>query len=233
MPIIATCSSHWKYALAKKMIDLSVDIVKVLLMRQGFSFNPNNHATLKNIKNTVVINATTNTITVSNTTNTFTRTSGSWLTDGFVVGNKITTTNFINAANNGTWLISALTATVMTITTTAGTDPVLTDETNTTVVNLTWVSNDELATGFGYTQDTMTTGIITVTEDNINNRMDATFPTITWTASTGSIGPTPGAILYDDTSADDTIIGYIDFGGDQTALDTNTFNITNGIIRIA
>lgn len=233
MPVTASVSNHFKWALAKKMIDLSVDSVKVLLMRSGFVWNKDNHATLLNIKKTLAINATTNTITVNDTTNTFTRTSGSFLDDGFVVGNKVTTTNFTNAGNNGTWLISALTATVMTVTTTAGGDPALTNETNTTVTNLTWTSNDELATGNGYTADSKTTGTITLTEDDTNDYLNATFPTVTWTASGGSIGPTPGAILYDDTSSDDTIIGYIDFGGEQTATDGNPFNIANGIIRIS
>lgn len=233
MAVTATLSNHMKYALAKKLIDLDTDTIKVLLMRSGFVFNKDSHATKINIKKTVVIDATGNTITVNNTTNTFTRTSGSFLTDGFVVGNKVTTTNFTNANNNGTWLISVITALVMTVTTTAGGDPTLTDETNTTITNLTWVSDDELITGSGYTQDTKTTGEITVTEDDGNDRCDSTFPTVTWTATGGDIGPTPGAILYDDTSSDDTIVGYLDFGGEQTATDTTPFSIANGTIRIA
>lgn len=233
MAVVATTTNHFKYSLAKKLIDLSTDSVKVLLMRSGFTFSKKTMDTILNLKLTVAINATGNTITVSNTTKTYTRTSGSFITDGFVVGNMVTTTNFTNANNNGTWLISVLTATVMTVTTTAGGSPTLTDETNTTVTNLTWVSNDELATGFGYTQNSKTTGTITVTEDDTNDYMNATFPTVTWTASGGSIGPTPGAILFDDTSSDKTVVGYIDFGGNQTATDTNPFNIANGTIRIS
>ncbi|MFZ2603077.1 MAG: hypothetical protein WAX79_03625, partial [Candidatus Omnitrophota bacterium] len=149
MAVSAVLSNHAKFMLGTKKIDIPVDSVKCLLMRSGFVFSKDNHAALINIKVTVVINATGNTITVSNTTNTFTRTSGSFLTDGFVVGNKVTTTNFTNALNNGTWLISTVTALVMTVTTLAGGDPTLVDETNTTVTNLTWASDDELATGFG------------------------------------------------------------------------------------
>lgn len=232
MAVIVTYSNHFKKALLNKEIDIDTDSIKVLLMRSGFVFNKDSHATLDNIKKTAVIDASGNTITVSNTTNTFTRTSGSFLTDGFVVGNKVTTTNFTNANNNGTWLISVVTALVMTVTTTAGGDPTLTDETNTTVVNLTWASNDELATNYGYTQDTKTTGVVTLTEDDSVDKGVATYPTVTWTASGGDIGPTPGAILYDDTSSDNTIIHYIDFGAEETATDGTTFDIGSGSIKV-
>jgi len=47
---------------------------------------------------------------------TFTRTSGSFLSDGFVVGDKITTSGFgTNDENNSTFIIDALTATVITV----------------------------------------------------------------------------------------------------------------------
>lgn len=232
MAITVVYSNHFKKALLNKEIDIDTDSIKVLLMRSGFTFNKDDHATLINIKVTVVIDATGNTITVANAANTFTRTSGSFLTDGFVVGNKVTTTNFTNAANNDTFLISTVTALVMTVTTLVGGDPVLADETNTTVANLTWASNDELATGFGYTQDTKTTGAVTLTEDDSADKGSATYPTVTWTASGGSIGPTPGAILYDDTSADNTIIHYINFDGEQTATDGTTFDIGSGSIKV-
>lgn len=96
------------------------------------------------------------------------------------------------------------------------------------------VSASELATGNGYTQNTKTLPAATVTEDDTNDRAEITFaadPDIQWTASGGSIGPSPGAIIFDDTTTDDTIVGYIDFGSDQTATDGGTFTIDSITIR--
>ena len=99
----------------------------------------------------------------------------------------------------------------------------------------TWadVSASELADGNGYTQNTKTLPATpTVSEDDTNDRSDVTFSADTvWTAASGSIGPSPGAIIYDDTSSDDTIVGYIDFGSDKTATDGNTFTISGITIR--
>jgi len=201
-------------------------------MRSGFVFNEDEHATLDNIKKTITINATGNTITVSDATKTFTRIAGSFIADGFIVSNKITTTNFTNANNNDTWLISALTATVMTVTTTAGGTPTLTDETNITVADLTWASNDELATGFGYKQDSKNSGQITLAKDNANNRLNATFPSTTWTASGGSMGPSAGS-LYRIKGQDNTIIGFLAFDVEEIATDGTVFHIGNQSFGIA
>jgi len=46
---------------------------------------------------------------------TIVRATGSFLTDGFVVGQWVKTTGFTAAANNGIFLITALTATIMTV----------------------------------------------------------------------------------------------------------------------
>lgn len=60
------------------------------------------------------------------TAKTFTRTdAGSFITDGFVVGQTIVTRGFTNAGNNTTKVIEAITATIITVTSTAG----LVDET--------------------------------------------------------------------------------------------------------
>ncbi len=47
---------------------------------------------------------------------TVTRTSGSWLEEGFVSGRTVAVTGFPNAGNNGTFTINAVTATVLTLT---------------------------------------------------------------------------------------------------------------------
>jgi hypothetical protein len=95
------------------------------------------------------------------------------------------------------------------------------------------VSASELAAGFGYLQDTKLLTTLALAEDDANDRAEMTCDDVTWTAAAGSIGPTPGAILYDDTSADNTVIGYIDFGGNKTALDGYDFVIKDIAIRIS
>ena len=101
------------------------------------------------------------------------------------------------------------------------------------------VSASELGTANGYTVNTKTLGAATVTEDDTDDRCEVTWANISWTASTGSIGPTPGAIIFDDTitaggvTVADPVIGYIDFGGDQTQVDGGTATISNIEVRIA
>lgn len=98
------------------------------------------------------------------------------------------------------------------------------------------VSGSELGTGNGYTAGGNTLAGVSVTEDDTNNRTSVTWSNTTWTASGGNIGPTPGAIIYDDTATSpqaDTIIGYIDFGAEYTQLDGGVATITNIEVRIA
>lgn len=59
-------------------------------------------------------------VSVMATGKTFTRASGSYITDGFAVGDVVQWAGFANAANNVSVVISTLTATVMTCTTATG-----------------------------------------------------------------------------------------------------------------
>ena len=98
------------------------------------------------------------------------------------------------------------------------------------------VSASELSTGNGYTKNTKTLAGVAVTEDDTDDRCEITWSNVTWTASGGAIGPSPGAIIYDDTvttPTDDPIVGYIDFGGDQTQADGGTATISNIEVRIS
>jgi hypothetical protein len=101
------------------------------------------------------------------------------------------------------------------------------------------VSASELATNYGYTRNTKTLAGVTVTEDDTDDRAEITWSNVTWTASGGDIGPTPGAIIFDDTvtaggvTVADPIIGYIDFGGDQTQVNGGTATISNVEFRLA
>ena len=224
MAVTCTLSNHYKYAKAKKLIDLSADSIKACLIRSGFVFDKDVHEKKINFKTN---SGSIASLTFDNTANTLTRGAGSFITDGFVVGMRITT-NSANGPNQGPFKISSVSALALTVTTMAGGDPSLTTGAES---NVTVTGDDELASGYGYTQDTKTLAGQALAEDDANDRSEVTCNNIIWTATAGSIGPTPGCLLYDDTAGDDTIIGYIDFGGEQTAPDGADFTISNLKIR--
>ena len=94
------------------------------------------------------------------------------------------------------------------------------------------VTGDQLATANGYTQDDETLSGVTLSEDDTNDRMHMTCDDPSWTANGGSIGPTGAAIIYDETTADDTVIGCIDFGTDYTVADGETMTIKDIVINL-
>jgi hypothetical protein len=64
--------------------------------------------------------------------------------------------------------------------------------------------------------------------------VEVTFNSASWTASGGDI-EAQGAIIFDDTVASpvvDPIVGYIDFGGAETAFDGSPFVVTNITVRV-
>lgn len=83
----------------------------------------------------------------------------------------------------------------------------------------------ELATNFGYTQQNKELSGGSWAESDTNDTGERTFDNVTWTASGGSIGPTGAAIIYDDTTSDDTVVGCIDFGSDYTISDGSSFQL--------
>jgi hypothetical protein len=197
-------------------------LIEVRLTRSGFTFNKDSHATLSNIK----ADTTATTLDAVNGTNKFTRGSGSFVTDGFVTLNRITASGF-GAPVDGTYTISTVSA--LEIVVTEDGTGVMADITGGGNEQL--IADDELATGGGYTQGAKLTGVITMSEDDANDRSENTFPTVTWTASGGDIGPTPSALLVNRATTDDTIIGEINFGVEETASTGTTFNIAGGTLR--
>lgn len=89
------------------------------------------------------------------------------------------------------------------------------------------VSASELSAGNGYTAGGNTLAGVSLTEDDTNDLTSVTWNSTSWTASGGSIGPTPGAMIYDDTNASDALVAYIDFGADQTATSGNVIGVNN------
>lgn len=95
------------------------------------------------------------------------------------------------------------------------------------------VVGNELPTANGYTQGTKALANVAILEDDTDDRTEITWDNVTWTAGGGPIGPSPGAIIYDDTDANDSLIGFIDFGGDQSQADGGTVTIINPEVRIS
>lgn len=135
MAVVCTLSNHYKYQKAKKLIDLSSDSLKIILMNTTFAFDKDADATLAD------------------------------------------------------------------------------------------VTSDQLATNYGYTQNNKELANVVLTEDDVNDQAKMTCDDVTWTASGGSIGPTGSAIIYDDDTSDDTVVGCIDFGTDYTVPDGYSFPI--------
>src|ERR1700690_1528090 len=153
--------NYYKYALKKKMIDESADAIKIFLMKNGFVFNKKVHAKLINIKtNTGAI-----ALVWAAAEKSVSRGSGSFVTDGFVVGNYCTSDD---ASNPGPFTIATVTALKITF------NEAVVDSSATKTLT----SDDELATGGGYTQGATTTGTVTVTQDNTYDRCDSTFVTV-------------------------------------------------------
>jgi len=222
MAVTATASNRAKYALARKMIDLSADSIRAILMRQGFVFNKDDHATRLNIKG--YISATT--LSVSASLQILDSGNG-FLTAGLVPGNKITLSGWANGGNNTTKVISTVTAGVITVTDTTG----LVAESAGNMVTV--QADDEIPTGNGYSQNGVLLTGQTVTEDDANDRVEMSCGNIDFSASGGAVGPTPGALLYDDTVTEKAIIGYLDFGGDQTIANGNKLRLQNVRVRIS
>ena len=88
------------------------------------------------------------------------------------------------------------------------------------------VSASELSNGNGYTTGGATMAGVAVARNDTDNVTEITWNNVTWTAASGTIGPTPGAIIY-DTTASNTIVGYIDFAGDQSEPDGGIATISN------
>lgn len=89
------------------------------------------------------------------------------------------------------------------------------------------ITSHQLATNYGYTQNSKTLTGVTVTEDDTNNQVSILYESPTWSASGGDIGPFKAMALYSDTSSDDTIMGIADFGTNLTIPNGTSFSPQN------
>jgi hypothetical protein len=224
MALQAIMSNRFKYALANAQIDLDTHTIKCILMRANFVYSKDTHGARKNIK------GTTGSIAMGfdNALKKITRLSGSFITDGFVPGSTITIA--ATASNDGNYTISSSVGAVTAGEVLLANAPTLAGGTE----NGTMTATDEfvMTSGSGYAQDTMALVNKLIAQNNTDDRLDFTCDDVTWTAAGGTIGPSAGAILYDDTDAEKTIIGFLDFGGNQSATDGVQFVISGIKIRI-
>lgn len=132
--------------------------------------------------------------TVTQSTSTFARESGSFVTDGFVVGTNFTSTS---STNPGPYQVESVTALSMVVSV-VGNTAALTDETATSKV----MSN-------GYVQNTTTP--VTVTFDVSSSSSSAlTLETssFSWSEFGAALLDSPGIIIFDETATDDPIVAY-------------------------
>jgi len=88
------------------------------------------------------------------------------------------------------------------------------------------VSANEIATGYGYTQNTTAPAIDSAwAQDNVNDKASLTWADITFTAAGGDIEDFVAAIIYDDTHASNVIIGCIEFGQTISVTSGNSYTL--------
>jgi hypothetical protein len=109
--------------------------------------------------------------------------------------------------------------------------------TNTAPVNTNSVKTDltEISAGNGYTAGGTAATISSSAQTTGTYKL--TLADVTFTASGGSIGPFQYAVLYNDTSATDALIGWWDYGSAVTLASGDSFTVdfdaTNGVLTIA
>ena len=91
------------------------------------------------------------------------------------------------------------------------------------------VTNEVTGTGYTAAGKAVT---VTVTDDNANNRVDIDFADVSWASSTITAA---GAVVYKSTgtAANDTLVAFLDFGGDVSST-SGTFTVdTTSPIRFS
>lgn len=94
------------------------------------------------------------------------------------------------------------------------------------------ITANQLATGYGYTQNNKQLMGVSVAEDDSIDRCTIVWDDPTWTASGGAIGPLQSMAIVDDTTTDDTVVGCITNDLVVTVPDGKPFTVTDIEVRI-
>lgn len=93
----------------------------------------------------------------------------------------------------------------------------------------------EIAAGNGYTAGGNAATVSSSTQTAGTYKLVLADPA-TWTATGGSIGPFRYAVLYNDSSASNALIGWWDYGSSVTLADTESFAVdfdpTSGVLTL-
>lgn len=98
-----------------------------------------------------------------------------------------------------------------------------------THTNYSEVNASELPTAHGYTAGGNTLGGVVVSQDDVNNCGKVVWNPTNWMA-TGNLTAS-GAIIFENGTG--IIVGYIDFGGDQTSLSGGVATIDAPTVMIS
>jgi hypothetical protein len=220
-----TRSNYYLYALKTGLIDEANDAIRFLLMRTGFVFDKTAHSLLKNIK---ADTTGAQTISVVAATRTFTGAggifgAGGFIDKGFIENNQITVSGL--GAADGVYTVESVPSEteLIVVEAIAGAANVAGDGDEQIV------AEDELEEAHGYLKNTMAAGGLAVAINNTYNRVDTTFDDVDWLATSDSIGPTPGAIVYNHTAG--VIMGYLEFSAEKTAPNAEHLILANGTLR--
>ncbi len=118
-----------------------------------------------------------------------------------------------------------------------GSDTLKVALTNTAPVNTNALLADitQISNGNGYTTGGTAATISSSAQSSGTYKL--VLADVTFTASGGSIGPFRYAVLYDDTSTGDMLIGYWDYGASVTLADGETFSVdfdaSAGVLTLA
>ena len=95
------------------------------------------------------------------------------------------------------------------------------------------VTADQLADGFGYTQDAKTLYNAYVSRIDASDKATVSFDNPAWTATGGDIGWVGSAILYFPNSDDDIVLGCIDFDPNFKIDDGETSQIVSILFELS
>jgi hypothetical protein len=90
---------------------------------------------------------------------------------------------------------------------------------------------NECPTLYGYTMGGQLLAGVTTTRDDVLNALLVAWNNVDWLVAGGDLQAC-GAIILDDTLANDPVVAFIDFGGTMTTYNGGTFTVANPGIAI-